>query len=227
MFRDMARYKKDPNVVVRTKPATFNAPLKWKEPRMVFTCSFSDFFIEEADEWRADAWEIIRKTPQHTYQILTKRPERIKACLPDDWGDGYPNVWLGVSVENQDNIGRIHLLAEIPAAVRFVSAEPLLGEVNFRADDKVFESFKKMDWIIVGGESGNNTGKYQYRPCEIEWMELIAHQCAYEGVACFIKQLGTHMSKQFNLKDRHGGDILEFPPHLQVRQFPETKTIEA
>ncbi|MCI0445549.1 phage Gp37/Gp68 family protein [bacterium] len=214
MFRDMPRFGKDPNVVQRTKDATFYAPLKWKKPSLVFTCSWSDFFIEEADLWRGDAWEVIRKTPQHTYQILTKRPERIKVCLPDDWGNGYPNVWIGVSVEDQKNTGRIDVLSEIPAIVRFVSAEPLLGEVNLRGRTD------KINWVIIGGESGNETGKFRYRPCNLEWIEILVHQCSFEGVAVFVKQFGTHLAKQMRMKDRHGGDIDEFPPQFQVREFP-------
>lgn len=133
MYRDKARYGQDPTKVTRSK-TTFNDPLKWREPRLIFTCSWSDFLIAEADGWRADAWGIIRRTPWHTYQILTKRPERFPLCLPADWGAGYPNVWLGVSVENQALADeRIPLLLQMPAAVRFVSAEPLLGPVNLRS----------------------------------------------------------------------------------------------
>jgi len=122
MFRDKERYGQDPTVVMRSK-SNFNDPLKWamdteqigflpgkdKEPSAfvgmkIFTCSWSDFFIQEADEWRADAWNIIRDTPEFTYQILTKRPERIMECLPPDWGRGYENVWLGVSVEDKEKL---------------------------------------------------------------------------------------------------------------------------
>src|SRR3990172_778380 len=96
MYRDMERYGKDPKVVTRAKPATFNSPLKWTEPQRVFTCSWSDYFIEQADEWRDEAWDIIRRTPHLTYQILTKRPENIFDRLPADWGNGWPNVFLSV-----------------------------------------------------------------------------------------------------------------------------------
>lgn len=122
MYRDKERYGLDPTQVARTADKTFYAALKWKEPKLIFTCSWSDFFIEEADDaWRADAWQVIRQTPQHTWQILTKRPERIAACLPVDWGEGYPNVWLGVSVENAANFDkRVPILNGIPAHVRFI-----------------------------------------------------------------------------------------------------------
>ena len=82
MFRDKKRFGQDPSVVVRSSAATFEAPLRWRTPRRIFTCSWSDFFIDKADAWRPEAWEIIRETPQHTYQILTRRPERIRPSCP-------------------------------------------------------------------------------------------------------------------------------------------------
>ncbi len=110
MFRDMKRYGSDPEVVTRSK-TKFDEPRKWKTPRRVFTCSWSDWFHEGADAWRAEAWAIVRDTPHLTYQILTKRPERIADHLPPDWGEGYPNVWLGTSVENQRFAFRADILA--------------------------------------------------------------------------------------------------------------------
>src|SRR6266498_5551388 len=92
MFREKRQYGQDPDVVVRSK-TTFNAPLKWKDSALVFTCSWSDWFIEEADPWRDEAWDVIRRTPHLTYQILTKRIERASSCLPKDWP--LKNVWLG------------------------------------------------------------------------------------------------------------------------------------
>jgi protein gp37 len=146
MYRDKIRYGQDPTIVVRSSPATFNAPLKWKEPALVFTCSWSDWFVEEADSWRDEAWDIIRRTPHLTYQVLTKRPERIANHLPADWGDGYPNVWLGTSVESQKyGMERIPLLQKIPAAVRFLSCEPLLGPVNLSRCTKPTDD----DWEMV------------------------------------------------------------------------------
>lgn len=130
MYREMTRYNTfDPYTVTRSK-TTFRNPLKWKEPQLVFTCSWSDFFIQDADAWRAEAWEIIRQTPHLIYQILTKRPENIPDRLPDDWGSGYPNVYLGVSVENADYLWRILCLYRIPATLYWVSLEPLLGPLN-------------------------------------------------------------------------------------------------
>lgn len=90
MYRDKERYGLDPTAIVRSQPKTFNEPLTETRHRLVFTCSWSDFFIEGADAWRADAWDIIRLTPHLTYQILTKRPERVALCLPQDWGGATP-----------------------------------------------------------------------------------------------------------------------------------------
>jgi len=217
MFRDKERYGQEPSTVLKSK-TMFKAPLKWSEPKLVFTCSWSDWFIEEADEWRDEAWAIIKATPHHTYQILTKRPERILEHLPDDWGDGYDNVWLGVSVESNETIHRIETLASVPAKIRFISAEPLIGEVNLQSLASVL--INKIDWLIIGGESGNEIGKYQYRPCEYKWIEQLIEISNLCKVKVFVKQLGTHLAKVNGLKDRHGGNMEEFPEELKRREFP-------
>lgn len=111
MYRDQARYGQDPRVVTRSK-TTFRDPFRWKTPKRIFTCSWSDFFHGSADPWRDQAWDIIRQTPHHTYLILTKRPGRIPRHLPSDWGDGWPHVWLGVSVESQTETFRLQHLRD-------------------------------------------------------------------------------------------------------------------
>ena len=188
MFRDKKRYGQDPELIVRSARATFNKPLAWKDAALVFTCSWSDFFHEAADAWREDAWDIIRRTPHLTYQILTKRPERIAAHLPADWGEGWPNVWLGTSVENQRWAVRAYQLCEIPASCRFISAEPLLGPVDLTAYEPrldVRNPLELLDWVIVGGESGPRA-----RPMDIAWARDLRNQCERYGVAFFLKQLG-------------------------------------
>lgn len=217
MYRDKERYGKDPTTVMRTAPATFNAALKWKEGKRIFTCSWSDFFIDEADAWRSDAWDIIRKTPQHQWQILTKRPERIVQCLPPDWGEGWDNVWLGVSVESQDYLDRIETFSKIPAKVRFISAEPLIGPIDLSTHAELLPLFH---WMIIGGESGNDNGRYRYRPCELDWITSLIDQTNSSGIEVFVKQTGTWLSKQLKLKDRHGGDLKEWPESLKIRSFP-------
>jgi protein gp37 len=183
MFREQERYGRDPSKVVRTK--TWGDPVRWQRQAeaagrrdLVFTCSWSDWFHVDADPWRAEAWAVVRKCPNLQFQILTKRAERIAANLPADWGPaGYRNVWLGVSVENRRHgLPRVDLLRPIPAAVRFLSIEPLLedlGPVNLH----------RIDWVIVGGESGP-----EFRPMRHEWAEALRDQCVAAGVSFFFKQ---------------------------------------
>lgn len=189
MFSGQERWGLDPAVVVRASAKTFNDPLRWNQAKRVFTCSWSDFFIQEADEWRDEAWEIIKATPHLTYQILTKRPERILQCLPAGWGEGWPNVWLGVSVENQEYWDeRVPLLVRIPAKVRFVSAEPLLGPVDLEGYALSLENEMgegAIDWIITGGESGAG-----FRSADLTWFRYIRDQCNYFGIPFFHKQNG-------------------------------------
>lgn len=226
MYRDGERFKYDAKDVVRTK-TVFNLPLKLKEPSKIFTSSLTDFFHPEIDSYRDEAWDIIRRCPHHTFQILTKRPERIAKCLPPDWGEGWANVWLGTSVGSQESIHRAHILSAIPSKVRFLSLEPLFGPINLwpmlnlTIEMRTGEPGSAFDWVIVGGESGNETGKYRYRPCDIEWIQEIVDQCKQHDVPVFVKQLGTYLSKQLRLSDRHGGNIEEFPIGLRVRQFPK------
>jgi protein gp37 len=216
MFRDKERYGQDGNVVRRSK-TTFKAPLKWPEtPQMCFTCSWSDWLIEEADAWREDAYAIIRATPHITYQILTKRIERALGRVPDL---PLPNVWLGVSVENQKYADeRVDILRRTPAVVRFVSQEPQLGRIEWTP-----EMLRGIDWLIVGGESGNSA-----RAFNIEWARETIAACRAAGVAVFVKQMGDNpfvvltdgQMITLNLRTRHGGNIAEWPEELRVREFP-------
>ena len=204
--------------MVRSK-TTFNAPLKWKDSLRVFTCSWSDWFIEEADAWREEAYEIIHATPHHTYQILTKRIDR----AAEHWPDAFSNAWLGVSVEDRKyGLPRIDILREIPASVRFLSIEPQiedLGTLDLRG----------IHWVIIGGESGHGA-----RPFDIAWARSVIEQCRAAGVACFVKQLGARLwapntelipgvivSAEVKLRNHKGGDPSEWPEDLRVRQFPE------
>lgn len=231
MYRDsMNGTRYTPGEVVKTR-GVFTLPLTISTPSRIFTCSLTDFFHEGCDSFRNEAWDIIRKCPQHTFQILTKRPERIKDHLPADWGsEGWDNVWLGTSIGTQDAIHRMVQLSQIDCKTRFLSLEPLHGEIDLiKATIKFtglpgdFYVLPAFDWVIVGGESGHETGKYRYRPCEISWIEKIVNQCKSNSIRVFVKQLGTHLSKQLGLQDRHGGNIDEFPEHLRIRQFPPTR----
>jgi protein gp37 len=186
MFREQERYGRDPSVVVRSK-TTFYDPLKWREPRRIFTCSWSDWYHEDADPWRDEAWDIIRATPRHTYLILTKRPERFFEHTP--WspdGPAWPNVWLGVSVESQPFTRRIPKLIDTPAVVHFISAEPLLGPLDLTP------WLPRLQWVIAGGESGAKA-----RPMDPAWARALREQClAVEpGVPFFFKQWGGVTAK--------------------------------
>ena len=218
MMRDKEHYGQDPTKIVRSK-STFCDPLKWKEPALVFTCSWSDFLIKEADPWRADAIEVMGRTPHLMYQILTKRIERVH-MLPPEMPE---NFILGISAENQPNFD--HRYPELADAkyVRgwniFLSLEPLIGPIDIKP---MIELLKiKPDWVIVGGESGNDNGKWKYRGCEESWISKIINDCVALEIPVFVKQLGTHISKRLDLKHRAGADDAEWPTPLRVRQFPK------
>lgn len=183
------RMRGDFRLIQRAPEHIFQEPLHWRKPRRIFSCSISDFFIEEADPWRPEVWDIIRQCQQHTFQILTKRPERIRAHLPPDWGlTGYPNVWLGVSGETYDfAYRRGAILREIPARVRFLSAEPWLdvagGPVRARSIAEMVHAF--YDWVILGGESGPGC-----RSMDMESAREVIAGVKRAEVPLFLKQLG-------------------------------------
>lgn len=239
MFRDKERFGQDPTDVIRSK-GNFKDPLSWHKNgkqtaddgalilynsfkgMKIFTCSWSDWFIEEADEWRAEAWEVIKATPDFVYQILTKRPDRIQQCLPPDWGEGYDNVWLGVSGENQDRTTeRLTILKDIPAHIKWLSAEPLIGPIDL---DEIHEHhldvWECLDWIVIGGESGNETGPYKYRPCEEGWIDDIIDDAKTYNIPIHMKQFGTHLAKEFQFKHRHGANPEEWIEEYQIQDFP-------
>lgn len=244
MFRDKIRYGQNPEVVVRSKPPTFNLPLRqmarfaagkpdhWRPGDMVFTCSWSDFFHPDADGWRDEAWGIIRRTP-YRYQILTKRPNRIAAHLPADWGpDGYDNVWLGVSVEYQKTAFRIDQLARVPARVRFVSYEPAIGPLSLikhfyeQPGSPVWLNgikVRAVDWVITGGESGG----LDARPFDPQWALDIDAECRTAGIAHFVKQMGSRWARGNGAKDPHGADPEEWPDEWRVRDFPDSPEPQA
>lgn len=209
--------------IFRMSDSKFFEPLYWKKPGRVFTCSMSDYFLEEADCWRDDAWSVIRRTPHLTWLILTKRPERIMQCLPSDWGNGWDNVWLGVSVGVQDSFHRAKTLAEIPCKIRFISAEPLLEELDFLIEHNGKPLMSYYQWTIFGGESGNEEGPYRYRPCKVEWFErAIKDLKSNFQIAVFVKQMGCHLRNEMGLKHYHGGDPEEWPEHLRLLEHPDT-----
>lgn len=204
MFRDKERYGQDPNKVVKSSKSVFNKPLKIDEPSMIFTCSWSDFFIEEGDQWRDEAWDIIRRTPHHTYQVLTKRPERIKNNLPFDV---LKNVWIGVSIENNKYSNRAKIFNTIGGYTTFISFEPLLEPLEWKDD------FNNVDWIIIGAESGNETGNYKYRDCKNWWINDLVAKAKENNIKVFVKQI--------RLDGKLLTDINLFPKELQYQEFPD------
>lgn len=172
---------------IRTAVSTWKHPFTWNraayragESRRVFTCSISDFFHPGADDWRSEAWEVIRDCQGLDWLVLTKRPELIPERLPPDWGAGYSNVWLGVTVGAERSMPRIPLLKAIPAQIRFISAEPLLGRLNFRP-----HLHAGIHWVITGCEQER---KGRRRLMDVDWVRDIDEQCRDTGVAHFFKQ---------------------------------------
>ena len=164
--------------------SALTVPEAWKKPRRVFVNSMSDLFHEDVPVSFIEAvWDVMRRTPQHTYQILTKRPERMREVITTATTPVLTNVWLGTSVENSSTIDRLDQLRQVPARVRFVSFEPLLGSVREA-------SLSDIHWAIVGGESGPNA-----RPMNPEWVEEIFDLCQYSGAAFFFKQWGGKNKK--------------------------------
>ena len=163
------------------RPERIEQPFAWSTPRMVFVNSMSDLFGDFVpDKYLAQVFETMRRTPQHTYQVLTKRAERLTEwTATQPWLVDAPNIWLGVSVEDREyGVPRIELLRRATAAVRFLSIEPLLDDVGALNLDNI-------DWVIVGGESGHHA-----RPMDPAWVRSIRDQCVAAGVAFFFKQWG-------------------------------------
>jgi protein gp37 len=260
-------------------------PLRWQKPRRVFVNSLSDLFHDDiSDQFITDVFGVMFLAHWHTFQVLTKRPERMRAFLargdhgivaqmhammtgggistkpvfgalalkrrdhvPLTWPP--PNVWLGVSVENQHFADeRIPLLLKTPAAMRFISAEPLLESVNLDNGETSWltctphnqqreggdccmtwleyrdRHFRGIDWVIVGGESGP-----QSRPFDLEWARSLVAECRRAGVPCFVKQLGANrIMKASDLVGRapigKADDPAAWPDDLRVRDFPATPT---
>lgn len=170
----------------RRRTKTWGMPIKWNKQAAdagmrlrVFCASLADVFDNQVpEEWRSDLWDLIRKTPNLDWLLLTKRPQNILKMLPGDWGLGYDNVWMGTTVENQIEADRrIPYLVRVPAAVRFLSMEPLLGPVEL--GDHLYA----IDWVITGGESGP-----EYRKGDANWFRGLRDECSAMGVAFLFKQ---------------------------------------
>ena len=167
---------------LRLWPERLEQPLRWRRPRVIFVNSMSDLFHEGIPtDYIARVFDVMVRAPQHTFQILTKRHERLAEVAPDlPWP---ANVWMGVSIENRRFVKRANYLRTVPAVVRFISAEPLLGPLDGL-------DLTDIDWLIAGGESG-----HRHRPVRREWISDLRDLCVDEGVAFFFKQWGGRTPK--------------------------------
>jgi protein gp37 len=167
---------------LRLWPERLEQPLRWRRPRVIFVNSMSDLFHEGIpDEYITEVFDVMARAPQHTFQVLTKRNERLAALAPRlPWPE---NVWMGVTIENRRFVHRADQLREVPAAVRFISAEPLLGPLGGL-------DLTGIDWLISGGESG-----HRHRRVDPEWLRELRDRCQTEGVAYFFKQWGGRTPK--------------------------------
>jgi protein gp37 len=224
--------------------AHWRKPLEWARkangtrPR-VFANSMGDIFDndEQVGPARSRLWQLIRETPELDWLLLTKRIGNARRMLPEDWDAGYPNVWLGITVVNQEEADRdVPKLLNIPATIRFLSCEPLLGPIlldhewlcseyfghsedcrddlcalNGDAHSCIGRVFQQpsIDWVICGGESGSKA-----RALDVEWAQRLREDCQLTGVAFFMKQ-----GSQANWEDFK--DFERFPPSVKVREFPE------
>ncbi len=204
MYREMRRYGKDPVTVKRASKASFLLPLKWMHSgklnpgARIFVCSWSDFFIEDADEWRDEAWTLMAAMWNYTFIIPTKRPERIQFCHPP-WIHG--NVWILVSIENQSQMERYSILNRSWEFKKGISFEPLLGLVLLP------DQFKP-DWVITGGESGPGC-----RPADLDWFRSIRNQGLDRRIPYFHKQNGGTKK----IGGAWGGRLLD---GVEWNQFP-------
>ena len=195
---------KDASVVTRTK--SFDLPIcknkygDWKIPSgsHIYACMTSDFFVEQADEWRKQAWDMIKTRSDVDFTIITKRIVRFPDCVPDDWGTGYPNVSIVCTVENQRQCDiRLPIFKELPIRYKLIACEPLLSKI----DMSLFLD-KTILQVLVGGESGNAA-----RVCDYDWVLDLRHQCIEAGVPFYFKQTGYRFKKD--------GRIYTIPRKLQ------------
>jgi len=242
LVEDRVPVSEDREVFLDTK--VLRQPLAWKKPRMVFVCSMSDLFGAWVQEsWLDAVFRLMHEAKQHTFQVLTKRSERMRDYCARRWGrfDGKdyplaPNIWLGVSVENQKEKQRIEHLRQTPAAVRFLSCEPLLEDLGdlelndlrllrrvpeLPVGNQLYPRRGDLHWVITGGESGPKA-----RACHEDWEAAILRQCQAAHVPAFRKQAGSNAwrgGQRVNYRDPKGGNPEEWPAALCVRQFPEPR----
>lgn len=214
----------DTNKIVKTKD--FDKPVQrlkngsYKmKSGMVYLCFSSDFLIEEADDWRDECWQMIRERQDCTFLFLTKRINRFMQCIPDDWADGYDNVVVCCTVENQKNADyKLNIFKALPIKHKCITAQPLLENINI---EKYLDD---MELVVVGGESDRNA-----RPLDYDWVLNIREQCVRKNVSFEFRQCGTHFikdSKQYTFRPRICADrqkrrilILKEKHNLKVKKI--------
>ena len=194
-FRSVPGHPYERGFDLQLRPERLDQPLAWQQPRMIFVNSMSDLFHEDIPlSYIREVFRAMRKANWHTFQVLTKRAERLAELAPKlPWPT---NVWMGVSVENQRWTCRVDDLRNVPAKLRFLSCEPLLGPLRL--------DLRGIDWVIVGGESGPGA-----RPMKPEWVREIRRQCEDAGVAFFFKQWGAHNEAGERVGKGRAGRLLD------------------
>jgi protein gp37 len=194
-FRGVPGHPYEQGFDLKLWPARVELPLQWKKPQLIFVNSMSDLFHEDVpDEFVRQVFDTMERASWHQFQLLTKRPERLAEMAP---GLPFPeNLWVGVSVENQRWTSRIDHLRGVPAAVRFLSCEPLLGPLKLNLED--------ISWVIVGGESGH--GARRMNP---DWARGVRDQCQAQGVPFFFKQWGAYDEAGVRLGKAKTGRVLD------------------
>ena len=220
---DVRGYEESPDILTLL-PGRLDQPLKWMKPRKVFVNSMSDLFHSDVPfEFITRVFDVMYQASVqrgHIFQVLTKRPGRAAGWWEkyrDRYDGMWPSgVWLGTSVETQKYAPRIKVLARVPAAVRFISAEPLLGPLNLGPFMETCDSSSRpaLDWIIVGGESGVGA-----RPMEMEWARSLRDQAIRYGVPFFLKQLGGVRDKRSNDKALLDGRLWNDSPSMSRPQI--------
>jgi protein gp37 len=201
-FRGVPGHHFEQGFDLKIWPSRLNLPFLWKEPRRVFVNSMSDLFHEKVkDEYIAQVFEVMERAEQHIFQVLTKRTGRMATWIKTHFPNrNIPtNIWMGTSLEKQEYYQRVDYLKQVPASVRFLSVEPLLGPIKFKAHDLRF-----LKWVIVGGESGPKA-----RPMDGMWAIDIRNQCEKYGVPFFFKQWGAYNSKGIRVGKKRAGRRLE------------------
>lgn len=187
-----------------------NGQYKVKSGEQIRVCMTSDFFLKEADEWRKDAWKIIKQRPDVLFFLLTKRPERVADMLPEDWGDGWENVFFNVTCENQQRADeRIPILFDLPFKHKGVMVAPFIGEVSL----KKYLLSGKIEQVIAGGENYDGA-----RPCHYEWVKQLYDECVLNNTRfCFI-ETGTNFVKEgktYHLPNKKIQSLMAYKSGLQ------------